>query len=204
MSRFPSPRSELAFLLASALVACAAPGAGRPPAEFRDASGFTISERVRVGSQPRADFEQAVRLLEQEQYDAAIPLLVEVTAKAPLATLAHIDLGIAYGRTGDLERAEASLRRALELNPRHPVALNELGIVQRMAGRFTEARKTYEAVLALYPSFHFAHKNLGILCDLYLADPVCALEHYELYAEAVPGDESAAMWIADLRGRTGR
>ncbi len=85
-------------------------------------------------------------------------------------TAAHIDLGIAYTRTGELDLAEASLRKALELNPRHPLAYNELGVVQRRKGQFAAARESYEAALKLFPDFHFAHRNLAILCDLYLAD----------------------------------
>lgn len=199
-------RSDRALVLAAALVASACASSGGRPAqtEVVDASGFTITERVRAGSEARADFAQAVVLLEQEQLDAAIARLAEVTAAAPQATLAHIDLGMAYSRLGDLEHAEASLLRALELNPRHPVAHNELGIVYRKSGRFAEARQSYETALALYPAFHFAHRNLGILCELYLADVDCALEHYERYVQAAPGDETAAMWIADLRERTGR
>jgi len=195
-----------AFVFATALVvsACATSG-GRPAqTEVVDASGFTITERVRAGSQVRADFEQAVHLLQQEQFHAAIALLVEVTAAAPQVTMAHIDLGIAYGRVSDLEHAEGSLKRALELNPRHPAAHNELGILYRRMGRFEEARRSYEKALALYPDFHFARRNLAILCDLYLADVSCALEHYGVYIQAVPDDEAAAIWIADLRTRAGR
>jgi len=185
--------------------ACANSRGGRSAAvEVRDQSGFTITEEVRVGSGVRRDFDRALRLLEQKEYERSIALFVEVTQAAPEVTAAHIDLGMAYRRGGDLERAETSLRRALALNPRHPVAHNELGIVYRRSGRFDEARSSYETALELYPRFHFARRNLAILCDLYLRDFGCAVEHYTLYTQAVPGDETAAMWIADLRNRTGQ
>jgi Flp pilus assembly protein TadD len=185
------------------LCACAGRGPSGPDQVVsRDASGFTITEEVDVSEELRADFQTAVDWLKQGQYEKGIALLVGITAREPNATAAHIDLAIAYGRLDDLERAEASIQRALELNPRHPVAHNELGILYRRTGRFAQARKSYETALALHPKFHFARRNLAILCDVYLADLRCALEHYQLYAEAVPGDQAAAIWIADLQNRS--
>jgi len=206
-SRIPSLVGWPVGIVSAALILCAcATSATRHPHQttVRDESGFTINEEVQVSDEVRADFENAVHLLRQGQYESGIALLVKVTEQAPTVTTAHIDLAIAYSQVDDLERAEASIKQALELNPRHPVAHNELGILYRKTGRFSQARKSYEKALALQPDFHFARRNLAILCDVYLGDPKCALENYELYAEAMPDDEAAAIWIADLHNRTER
>jgi Flp pilus assembly protein TadD len=188
--------------IAASLFACSTSGTTRPAAvATQDESGFTIEERVSVSAKIRASFNSAMRLLEQGQYDSGIALLADVTKAAPEVTSPHIDLGIAYGRVGDFERAEDSIKNALQLNPRHPVAHNELGILYRKMGRFEKARKSYETALDVYPDFHFARRNLAILCDVYLSDLNCALEHYEAYSEAVKDDDAVSMWIADLRKR---
>jgi Flp pilus assembly protein TadD len=193
-------------ILTAALIAsaCSSPGSMHfAQVEERNESGFTITEQVRASASVREDFETAIRLIEAQAYERGIALLIEVTAAAPLVTAAHIDLGIAYGQVDDLERAESSLERALELNPRHPVAHNEMGILYRKTGRFEDARDSYQNALATHPEFHFARRNLAVLCDMYLSDPECALEHYEIYTQAVPNDEATAIWIADLRNRIG-
>ena len=203
--RYPTARNLGLLVTALTLVACATTEPQRPPAriEIQEAVGFTITEEARIDGDIRADYEQAMLYLEQGRHDEGIALLESVAEAAPDLSAPRIDLGIAQHRAGNLEAAEQNLMRALESNPDQPVAHNELGIVYRKTGRFAEARASYEAALAVYPGFHYARRNLAILCDLYLADLRCALENYEAYMTTVPSDEEATMWIADIRYRLG-
>lgn len=180
-----------------------APQSARPArVEVEEDVGFTVTEVVSITGDLRADYREALSLLARDDFERGIVLLVEVTERAPDATAPFVDLGIAYSRTGALQEAEASLKQALTATPDHPVAHNELGIVYRKQGNFTAAQQSYQQALEIYPGFHYARRNLAVLCDLYLADSECALEHYEIYRESVAEDREVDIWISDIRNRT--
>jgi tetratricopeptide (TPR) repeat protein len=166
--------------------------------------GFIITEVPTMDEASRRDFDRAVAMLNHQDYGRAIDLLEKVIERSPGVTAPYIDIAIAYQRTGKPERAEEHLQTALKLFPGHPVACNEYGLLYRKTGRFAEARAIYEKAIERFPDYYPVHKNLGILCDLYLNDPACALEHYEIYSKAKPEDAQVPLWIAGVRPRLGR
>ena len=165
--------------------------------------GFLITEPSSMDVQLRADFDQASAMIKEAKYDKAIELLEKVIAQSPEMTAPHINLAIAYRRINKPEQAEQHLKKALESIPGHPVASNEYGLLLRKAGHFAESRQVYEKSLAVFPEYYPIHKNLGILCDLYLKDAACAVEHYGIYENALPKDQQVKLWLADLHTRLG-
>jgi tetratricopeptide (TPR) repeat protein len=179
---------------------------GQPSVErLKDGrEGFMIKEVPQMDETSRRDFESAVALLNNREFEQAIDLLEKVIERSPGVTAPYINLAIAYQHLGKLQQAEAHLKSALQLVPEHPVACNVYGLLHRKTGRFAEARAIYEKSLSMFPEYYPLHKNLGILCDLYLNDPVCALKHYEIYSQGRPEDKQVKLWIADLRARLKR
>src|SRR5579862_7100109 len=86
--------------------------AGKPraaeSASQPDTGGFQLTEKVRIPADVRADYDNALRALEEKQYDQGIALLLKVTEKAQNAAAAYVDLGIAYSKSGDLDKALTS------------------------------------------------------------------------------------------------
>ncbi len=165
--------------------------------------GFVIKEDPGMDAESRREFENAASMLNEGKTDKAIEILTKVIERSPRVTAPHIDIAKAYMRTGKPDLAEQHFKAALALVPNHPVASNEYGLLLRKGGRFKEAREIYEKAIENFPEYLPLHRNLGILCDLYLNDTACALKQFEIYSQAMPGDEKVKIWIAELQMRKG-
>ncbi|MFO7604769.1 MAG: Wzy polymerase domain-containing protein [Desulfurivibrionaceae bacterium] len=166
--------------------------------------GFVIREISDMTAESLDDFERAIVMMDDHNYEKAIELLENVIEQSPGVTAPYVNLAMAYARIGKTEPAERHLKTALALFPDHPAVSNEYGLLLRKSGRFTEAREIYEKALDSFPEYLPVHLNLGILCDLYLNDQECALKQYGIYSEAMPEDEQVEIWIAELQLRLGR
>lgn len=117
---------------------------------------------------------------------------------------AHINLAIILADRDDLQSAVDSVNNALRIDPGHARALNQLGMLLRRQGKFTEAESAYLLAVDSDPDYALAHHNLGVLNDLYLRRLEIALEHYEQFQELAGKDREVSKWITDLQRRIGR
>ena len=159
------------------------------------------AQDVDVSSDVQQTFDQALQLLQEGQYDTAITLLNTVIEQEQRLTAPYINLAMAYRHKGNEKLAEENLLKALAIDQAQPVANNELGMLYRRQGRFDDAKKVYINALSEYPDYLPVIKNLGILCDIYMRDPQCALEQFEKYQQYDPEDKTVKIWIADLKTR---
>ncbi len=203
-SLFINGKPWLFFGLLMILVGCVG---GNTSVKYR---GSEARSPVAISAALQNDFKKALALMKKEKYEDAIPLLEAILAKNDQLPGTHINLAIAYMNvvTDDdkenLSKAERSLLRAVEVNPKDAVAHHQLGLLYRKTGRFKEAQTAYQRALSLKPDYAKAHLNLGILCDIYLQEFECAIKHFEQYSGMAGEDrETVSLWLSDLRRRAG-
>lgn len=202
----PLPALPLLLSALLALAGCAGPQPQPTPAEPADKPA-QASAAPTPSPATEAGFKRALALLQAGQYSQAVAVLSPIVKAQPSLPGPLVNLAIAYIHLDRQQEAVAALQQALAADPQHPIALNWSAILERRAGRFQEARELYQRLLAAHPGYRYGHLNLGILCDLYLQQPDCALTHYKRYQELTDkaaAEEQVAVWISDLERRSGR
>ncbi len=92
-----------------------------------------------------------------------LSLWADVIHKSPDKARPNNTLGAAYGDLGDFEKAERYLEKAIQINPRHPMAYFNLGAVRGKQGLLEEKTKYYEKALEVNPKLVKAYGNLGAI-----------------------------------------
>jgi len=102
---------------------------------------------------------------------------------------------------GELDRAEAQYRAAIDAKPDFAEAYGGLGNVLRDTGRLEESLEVYGKALDLNPAFVEAHVNLGnVQQGLGRYDEAAA--HYEAALQQRPEDEETRFTLAAVRGES--
>lgn len=166
--------------------------------------GFVVKESTMMDKDAMADFDRANSLAKEGKNDKATEIMEALIQKNPQLASPHINAAFIYMRMDKYDQAEDHFKSALAIIPNHPVAANEYGILLRKKGKFNDARQVYEKAIDSFPDYLPLHRNLGILCDIYLNDPACALREFQFYSTNAPTDEKVKLWISEISMRLGK
>lgn len=132
-------------------------------------SAFLISVSPGFAEQTDSSYEiaitKALDSIENAKYEHAVRELREILSTRPDDEKAMLYLGIALSRLGDGE-AEASLKKALKMNPQNPRTNLELGIFYYHKSNKEEAEDYLENVVSLAPDTGYSKKAKQYLSSL--------------------------------------
>jgi tetratricopeptide (TPR) repeat protein len=151
----------------------------------------------------KASYETLAKLVPARYGKSELSLAYSATLALTEESIPSYRRGEQLRDAGDLPGAATAFADAAQFAPANPAPLNELALVQRRQGKFTEAADSYAKALALAPDHAATLRNLGVLRDLYLDDPAGAIEPYERYKAITGEDRPVSGWIADVRRRAG-
>ncbi len=184
----------------------APPGSAQagPGAASAGAAASAPAAPTEIPRRAVADFDRAVGMMRSGNATEAELEFKQISVSYPQLSAPYVNLGILLRKGGQLEQSEDALKRAVERNGASAVAWTELGATQRLRGKFLDAAASYEKAIAADPNYAAAYRNLGVVSDLYLADPERALTAFERYKELTGEDKPVSGWLAELRQRLGK
>lgn len=192
-----SVRKLFVLMVAASILGACATKKPEPPPQIDEAA------------QRQAAYEaELIAVLDDWRDDAledTVAALQGLTERYPEGLEGWVNMGVAYYRQGDYERAKRALNQALTVDANNKVALNYSGLVARQEGKFEQAEAYYRQALEQDPDYPAAVRNLAILLDLYRGQLVEALALYEHYQQLVgEGSEPRLKdWIFDIKARIG-
>lgn len=197
-------RAILAMLLVGTLASCSSLQ-GEPTLSAADTAAS--SEATASAAQPlqgneSSQGQQAQQLTDAQRQSqhAAMQAITErryadaVNLLKPLADPhSQYMTAVCWYRLQQFDLASSSLSTLLNAYANHAPALNLRGLVAKQQGLYRQAERDFLAAIAATPSFAPAERNLGILYELYLANPSQAALHYQRYVE-LTGDKTVERW----------
>ncbi len=202
-ARFGKTEENEDLVIDAAAGAMPPPPASPPPANGKGAAPAPQPVAPAVPLPIAVRFQEAVAAAESGGAQADTEF-VALATQAPALAGPPLNHGILLSRAQQWPEAEAALGEALKRHPASATAAAQLGIVYRQLGKFAEAEQSYRHSLELDASDARAHRNLGVLLDLYVQKPAEALGEYERALALVGGEDKVmSAWIAEIRQRLG-
>jgi hypothetical protein len=109
---------------------------------------------------PRACFNLGVLLLDSRRDAEAARAYEDCLQLSPNDAGMYVQLGVAYQRMGERNKAEFAFAKAVELAPSDPLAWSNYANLDAAAGFYADAREKWEKALAIDPAFTPALEGL--------------------------------------------
>jgi Flp pilus assembly protein TadD len=151
------PPPDLKLVVKTPAAPPAPPGSGLAPAGA--AVGAPPVDLAQLVAQTNA----AGALLDQGKVDEAVAAYEVIAAAAPQIPLVHVRLAAAYAKKGDVARAEASGRKAIELDPAFVDGYVSLATIFAASGRTEQAVEVIKQGVAANDKSGRLQYALGVL-----------------------------------------
>lgn len=148
-------------------------------------------------------YEHAIEARQSGNLAVAEEAFDEIADDYPALAEPNINLAILYAESNRSAEAEILLDSIVSAHPDNAVAWNELGILRRRNGELAAADDAYLHAIEAAPNYALAHRNRGVLLDLYLGQPREALVHYKRYLQISGSDEEVEGWVTEMSYRLG-
>jgi len=146
--------------------------------------------------------DEALVLVQEQEFDDAIPKLQAVLKAEPNTALAYLELGRAYVYGKQPEQALPYLRTAVEKLPMDGSARFMLGRALVETGRWDEAAPEFEAALTHNPNFADLHFYVAVVYERSKRFPE-AIQEFEKTVKLKPDHFRANLLLGRLLGMHG-
>jgi type IV pilus assembly protein PilF len=137
----------LGLVLAALLVGCAERGPIGSGGDTKDI--VTASDETDANRRARLRMELASAYFAKGQMTTALDEVKQALAANPTMSEGYNLRGLIYANLGDDKLAEESFRRALQLNPQDPDAMQNFGYYLCQKKRYPEANVMFDQLLAM-------------------------------------------------------
>ena len=177
-----------------------------------DTKNTYLTQETRLMSEVPNDvikiYQQALVLMDQQEWSAAQVLFEQVVAKQPNLSGSYVNQALILRelskrqqgakRTKQLNTAYLLVTKAIKVNPLNPYAQIFKGQIEQEKGQFALAEQHYAAALSIWPNYAQAQLNMAILLELYRGKLLEAYPYYEAYLHQNVDDIQVQRWQAAL------
>jgi len=170
----------------------------------RELADLSFERLMQVGSDsPELHLLKGKAFLNRGQPEEAIPELERAAAANPQLPFVHFNLGWAYAKKREYDRARTEFLKDIAIEPDVVYNYEQLGAMAQALGNDGQAEQYYRQALALDARLPTSLYGLGKICD-HRSRPTEALAYWKKAAELAPDSVIVHSALARLLQRLGK